>query len=88
MTSHGWFFGEATEKEKLLRIAEKVSEWNGVEAVHLVTGRYDIMIQFKFGYSEEYGAFRKLMNDLLREGVHNIETWFGLEWFKDGIIQE
>ncbi len=87
MTSHGWFFGQATEKETLLEIAERVSKENGVEAVHLVSGPHDIMIQFNFG-PNEYEEFRDLLKFLLNQGVHDIETWFGLEWFRKGVIQE
>lgn len=89
MTSHGWFFGEATAKTTLLDIAKRVSKENGVKTVHLVTGGgpYDIMIEFDFE-SQPYSAFRDLLSFLLGQGIHNIDTWFGLESFKQGISQE
>jgi len=88
MTSHGWFLGRATAKTTLVDIAKRVSEKDGVEAVHLVTGPYDIMVQFDFK-GQTYSAFRNLLNFLLSQGVHNIDTWFGLESSSDeGFVEE
>lgn len=83
MTSHGWFLGHCTAMKKLKEIAERVSEMEGVKAVHLVTGPYDIMVHFDFK-DKEYADFRNLLKDIQRTGIHDIETWFGLLSFVKG----
>ena len=77
MTSHGWAFGNATSKEQQLKIVEAVQKLQGVTTVHLITGPYDIMVEFNFE-GRSYADFRTFLNDLLAQGIHNIEVWFGL----------